>query len=143
LKKVLTNGSFDFFHYGHLKLLQGARELGDSLMVLIDTDERLDEIKPGRRLLDEQERVDFLLALRCVDAVGFLRSEANFLKQLWDYRPDVYVKGDEYDRSTLRPLGVNRLLDAMGTEVVFLPMQETKARTIIGLSRTFKELFIG
>jgi len=117
--------------------------LGDSLMVLIDTDERLDEIKPGRRLVDIQERIDMLMALRCVDVVGFIKNDDQFLKQVWDIQPSVYVKGGEYDRSTLRPDGINKLLDIMGTEVVFLPMQETVTRTIIGLSRTFKELFIG
>jgi len=141
VRKVLTNGSFDFFHYGHLCLLNEARELGDSLTVLVDTDERIDAIKSGRRITCLQERVDFLMALRCVDAVGFIHSDANFMKQLWDMKPTVYVKGGEYDRGTLKPLGVNKLLDAMGTEVVFLPMVETRTRQIIGLARSFKEVF--
>jgi len=142
-KVVLTNGSFDFFHYGHLKLLQAARELGNSLTVLVDTDAWLEEQKGNRHFVGENERVQMLLGLRCVDVVGFIRSEENFLKQVQSIKPAIYVKGGEYTRDTLKPDGVAKLLDELGTEIVFLPMTDTKTRIAIGLAKSFRELFIG
>lgn len=140
---VVTNGCFDFFHYGHLTLLKEARELGDSLTVLIDTDERMDDIKPGRRITCLQERIDMLMALRCVDVVGFIRDDQNLLKQIRDMEPAYYVKGGEYDLGSLRPYGIVRTLNEIGTEIKFLPMIETDTRMAIGLIKTFKELFTG
>jgi len=79
-KVVLTNGSWDFFHYGHFKLLQAARELGDSLTVLVDTDTWLEEQKRNRHFVDEVERVDMVMGLRCVDVVGLISGNDNFLE---------------------------------------------------------------
>ena len=142
-KVVLTNGSFDFFHYGHAKLLQFARELGDSLIVLVDTDKWLEEQKGNRHFVDESERVDMVVGSRWVDVVGLIHGNDNFMKQVRDLHPAVYVKGDEYTRETLNPAGITELLDEMGTEIVFAPMTETKTRVAISLAKSFRELFVG
>jgi D-beta-D-heptose 7-phosphate kinase/D-beta-D-heptose 1-phosphate adenosyltransferase len=67
---VFTNGCFDLLHPGHTRYLQEARQLGDVLIVGINTDESVRTIKgPGRPILKEKDRVEVLLSLRWVDAV--------------------------------------------------------------------------
>ena len=70
LKIVFTNGCFDIIHPGHTRYLQEARLLGDVLIVGINTDDSVRQLKgPGRPILNESERIDILLSLRWVDAV--------------------------------------------------------------------------
>src|SRR5215813_12745163 len=69
-KVVLANGCFDILHVGHLRYLQGARALGDVLVVAVNSDTSMRLIKdPGRPILSEDERVALVSALRCVDYV--------------------------------------------------------------------------
>ena len=64
MKTIVTNGCFDGFHYGHLKILQEARKLGDKLIVLIDNDDMIRRTKgEGRRLMPLNERMEVLFAL--------------------------------------------------------------------------------
>ena len=143
MKTVVAAGSYDFFHYGHLKLLQQARELGDRLIVLVDTDEWLDKQKGKRHIVPLNERTQMLLALRCVDTVGFVESGEHLLKQLKAMNPAYYVKGGEYDLGSLKPFGIVQLLKKMDTKIEFIPMVKTDTRVAIGLVKTFKELFVG
>src|SRR5205823_6220864 len=69
-KVVLANGCFDILHVGHLRYLEGARALGDTLVVAINSDRSVAAIKePGRPILNEDERVALISALSCVDHV--------------------------------------------------------------------------
>src|SRR5690242_10816681 len=69
-KTVLANGCFDILHVGHVRYLQAARDLGDVLVVAINSDRSVRAIKdPGRPILSENERVALVSALRCVDYV--------------------------------------------------------------------------
>src|SRR5262244_1800474 len=69
-KVVLANGCFDILHVGHLRYLEGARALGDVLVVAINSDRSIRSIKdPGRPILSEDERVALVSAVRCVDYV--------------------------------------------------------------------------
>src|SRR5438876_6251032 len=69
-KVVLANGCFDILHVGHLRYLQGARAMGDVLVVAINSDRSMRLIKDaGRPILIEEERVAIVSALRCVDYV--------------------------------------------------------------------------
>ena len=93
---VFTNGCFDILHRGHVELLTCARELGDLLVVGLNSDESVRKLKgPGRPVTGEEDRAHLLLALRCVDFVTVF-SENTPLETIKALRPDVLVKGAEY-----------------------------------------------
>lgn len=92
-KIVLANGCFDPFHYGHLLHLQAARSMGDRLVVSVTKNVHVNK-GPDRPVFDEQERAAVLRELRCVDEVIL---SINALDALRKVKPDIFVKGDEYD----------------------------------------------
>lgn len=68
--KVLTVGVFDYFHYGHLKLFERAKALGDYLIVAVQQDEQIHKTKPEAQLMySTAQRLEMVGALRCVDQV--------------------------------------------------------------------------
>jgi len=143
MRTVMTNGCFDGFHYGHLRILQEARKLGDRLIVFVDTDESIRKSKGGGRLLcPEIERVSIIKALRCVDEVRTFDLE-DFMNVVEATKPDIYVKGADYSRKTLQPPGITALFDRLGTELVFLELTQTNFRTTLGIIKTLKEKFLG
>ena len=95
--KIWVNGTFDVLHIGHIKLFQFAKSLGDYLIVGIDSDKRIKELKgPNRPINDELARFDFLYAIRYIDEVRIFSSEETLIKTIQDIRPDIMVWGDEY-----------------------------------------------
>jgi rfaE bifunctional protein nucleotidyltransferase chain/domain len=93
---VFTNGCFDLLHLGHVRYLQRARELGDFLIVGVNSDESTSRLKgPERPLVPEKERAEVLAALANVDYVTiFADNTAGRL--LGRLRPSLYVKGGDY-----------------------------------------------
>jgi D-beta-D-heptose 7-phosphate kinase/D-beta-D-heptose 1-phosphate adenosyltransferase len=76
MKRVVVNGTFDIVHVGHLRMLQLARSLGDYVLVCIDTDRRVKELKGiDRPINNQQERAELLLNLRSVDEVQYFDSQ--------------------------------------------------------------------
>jgi rfaE bifunctional protein nucleotidyltransferase chain/domain len=97
MKKIVVNGTFDIIHPGHIQLLNYARGLGDYLLVVIDTDHRVKELKGDNRPINNQlERMLLLENLRAVDEVRFFNSDEQLEFILKDYEPDVMVKGSDY-----------------------------------------------
>lgn len=92
---VFTNGCFDLLHLGHVDYLEKARHLGQRLVVGLNTDASVSCLKPGRPLQDEVSRARVLASLLFVDAV-VLFGEQTPLKLVEAIRPDVLVKGDDY-----------------------------------------------
>lgn len=94
--RVITFGTFDVFHMGHLRILERARTLGDRLIVGISTDE-LNLRKKGRApVFPEQERSGIVAALRCVDEV-FLEESLELKRDyLLNYRADLLVMGNDW-----------------------------------------------
>jgi glycerol-3-phosphate cytidylyltransferase len=93
---VLTFGTFDVFHVGHLRLLERARALGDVLVVGVSTD-ALNIAKKGRPpVFPEAERVALLAALRCVDEVFLEQSLELKREYLLRHRADVLAMGDDW-----------------------------------------------
>ena len=93
---VLANGCFDVLHVGHLRYLEGARELGDLLVVAVNTDESVRRLKgEGRPLVPFDDRVELLLALRPVDFVVPF-DEPDLENTLRVLRPHVHAKGTDY-----------------------------------------------
>ena len=93
---VLTNGTFDLLHVGHVRYLQAARELGDVLVVGINSDDSVRGYKgPGRPVVPQDERAEIVAALRCVDyATIFNEPTATHLAET--LQPDIYAKGGDY-----------------------------------------------
>ena len=95
--KVMVNGTFDIIHRGHLMMLQHAKSLGNHLLVAIDTDQRVTELKgPTRPINNQDDRRYMLESLKCVDTVYFFDSTEELIKIIKEYQPDVYVKGSDW-----------------------------------------------
>jgi glycerol-3-phosphate cytidylyltransferase len=94
--RVVTFGTFDVFHVGHLRLLERARALGDVLVVGVSTD-ALNIAKKGRPpVFPQDERVALLAALRCVDEVFLEHSLERKRDYLLQHRADVLAMGDDW-----------------------------------------------
>ena len=96
--KIIVNGTFDILHRGHVELLEHAKSLGEFLLVCIDTDERVKELKGLDRPINNQnDRAFMLQGLKCVDAVWTFNSEKD-LEQICEmYQADIMVKGKDYE----------------------------------------------
>src|SRR6476646_2859045 len=100
-KIVATNGCFDLLHVGHVRYLQAARALGDLLVVGLNGDRSVVELKgAGRPITTQRDRAEILAALECVDLVTVF-PEVRATKFLAAVRPAVYVKGGDYTPQTL------------------------------------------
>jgi D-beta-D-heptose 7-phosphate kinase/D-beta-D-heptose 1-phosphate adenosyltransferase len=94
---VMVNGTFDVLHPGHVALLNTARSYGDWLIVAIDTDRRVKELKGAARPINNQnDRRVMLSNLKAVDIVEFFDSTEDLIKLIKLYKPDVYVKGSDW-----------------------------------------------
>lgn len=109
---VLANGCFDILHVGHIRYLEGAKKEGDVLVVGVNGDSSVCELKgPGRPILDENARGQLVASLRAVDYVVIF-DEPNVEALLEFLRPDVHAKGTDYsadtvpERATAARLGV-------------------------------------
>lgn len=94
---VFTNGCFDLMHIGHTRYLQAARELGDVLVVGINTDRSVQSLNKGcdRPIVPERQRAEVLAALACVDYV-VLFDEPDPGRLITEIQPDVLVKGGDW-----------------------------------------------
>jgi len=98
---VLANGCFDLLHVGHIRYLAGAKDLGDVLVVGINSDEQARALKgDGRPFMPEDERAELIAALRMVDLVTIFR-EPTVEQLIRDIRPDVHAKGTDYSPETV------------------------------------------
>jgi len=111
---VFTNGCFDLLHVGHVRYLQEAARQGDLLFVGLNDDRSTRQVKgPGRPFVSQEDRAEILAALRCVDYV-VLFSEKTAERLISVLRPDVYVKGGNYQ---LEDLPEAQVVEAYGGEV--------------------------
>jgi rfaE bifunctional protein nucleotidyltransferase chain/domain len=98
---VFANGCFDTLHVGHVRYLEGARREGDILVVGVNADSSVCDLKgPGRPILDENARAQLVAALRSVEYVVLFR-EPNVESLLEELRPDVHAKGTDYTADTV------------------------------------------
>jgi rfaE bifunctional protein nucleotidyltransferase chain/domain len=93
--KVFVNGTFDILHPGHVRLLQHAQSLGDTLLVAIDTDNRVRQLKGANRPFFNQDDRKFMLeSLGC--RVVLFNTDQELEHIIATYEPDVMVKGSDY-----------------------------------------------
>lgn len=98
---VLANGCFDLFHVGHLRYLEGAAELGDVLVVAVNSDARARELKgEGRPFTAQEERSEIVASLKCVDFVTVF-DEPTVEELLLALKPDIHAKGTDYTVDTV------------------------------------------
>ena len=98
---VLANGCFDLFHVGHIRYLAGAKALGDSLIVGINSDEQVRRLKgENRPFMPENERAEIVSALKFVDYVTIF-PEADREELIRAMRPDFHAKGTDYTTETV------------------------------------------
>ena len=120
-KLVATNGCFDLLHVGHVRYLEQSRLLGDRVLVAINSDASVRELKgEGRPLMNQDERAEILAALRTVDYVTIFDdiSPRSLIARLL---PDVLVKGGDY---ALDEIHGREEVEAAGGRVVSLPFVE-------------------
>jgi len=112
VKKVFVNGCFDILHPGHVELLKYASSLGDTLMVAIDSDERVSQLKgPSRPINNSSTRATMLSAIRYVDTVVFFNSELELESIVKKYSPHVMVVGSDYkDKKVVGSQYANQLV---------------------------------
>jgi rfaE bifunctional protein nucleotidyltransferase chain/domain len=100
-KIVLANGCFDLFHVGHIRYLAGAKELGDILIVGINSDRQVRRLKgKNRPFMPERERSEMISALRFVDYVTIF-DEPTVEELIRALQPDFHAKGTDYTTETV------------------------------------------
>ena len=114
MKRIITYGSFDLPHYGHINLLKRAKELGDYLIVCLSTDEFNEKEKHKKAYFSYDKRKMLLEAIRYVDLVIPEESWEQKVTDMHEYHIDVFVQGDDWK-------GKFDYLKKEGVEVVYLP----------------------
>ncbi|PCN47678.1 D-beta-D-heptose 1-phosphate adenosyltransferase [Curtobacterium sp. 'Ferrero'] len=123
---VATGGCFDLLHAGHARTLSAARALGDCLVVCLNSDESVRALKgPERPIMTQDDRVELLLALDCVDAV-IVFDEQTPDEALRRFQPDVWAKGGDYDAADLPEAAT---LAEWGGRVVTVPFHPGRSTT--------------
>ena len=122
MKVVVTSGYFDPLHVGHLECLELASELGDKLIVIVNSDLQAKQ-KKGKSFMMEEDRLKIVAALRCVDEVFLsIDKDSTQRESLKHLKPDIFAKGgdrtsDEIpELSICRELGI-RIVDGLGKKI--------------------------
>ncbi len=127
---VWTNGCFDILHAGHITYLVKAAELGDALIVGINSDDSIKQVKgPDRPVVNENFRALVLSALECVDYLCVF-SEPTPLSVIKELAPDVYAKGGDYTIDTIVQ-EERALMESLGGRIEIIPGLEGQSTTSI------------
>ena len=110
MKIVATYGTFDLFHYGHLRLLQRASMLGDKLIVFVSTDE-FNLIKNKNSVIPFSQRIEIVSNIKCVDKVYPEYSFNQKIKNIKDYNINLIVMGDDWKTK----------FDYLPCKIIYLP----------------------
>ena len=124
MKKVITYGTFDLLHYGHINLLERAKSLGDYLIVGLSTDEFNNKEKNKECYFDYENRKSLLDAVKYVDLVIPEETWEQKVSDIQKYNIDVFVIGDDWK-------GKFDYLEDFGIEVVYLPRTKEISTTKI------------
>ncbi|MFM8717998.1 MAG: adenylyltransferase/cytidyltransferase family protein [Chthoniobacterales bacterium] len=127
---VFTNGCFDLLHAGHVRYLQQARALGDALVVGLNGDASVRELKgEGRPLNGQDDRAEVLAALGCVDFVVIFEGK-RATELLRTVRPHVYAKGGDYTPDSL-DAEERGVLGECGSDIHILPLVPGRSTTAL------------
>ncbi len=118
---IFTNGCFDLLHIGHIRYLEKAKTLGDILVVGVNSDRSVRELKgPRRPILPEGERAEILSSLGCVDYITIF-DERTPLELISSLKPHLLVKGGDWTKDKV--VG-KEIVERSGGEVFLLPFEE-------------------
>ena len=123
---VTTNGCFDILHVGHVRYLQKSAEYGDVLIVCLNSDKSVKQLKgPSRPLNNENDRAEVLAALGCVDYVVIFDeiTPVNYLEKI---KPNIHTKGGDYNEDTLPE---TKVVKSNGGRLEFIQFVEGKSTT--------------
>jgi rfaE bifunctional protein nucleotidyltransferase chain/domain len=127
LRVVFTNGCYDILHPGHIRLLERAKNLGDILILALNTDDSVARLKgPSRPLMNNAARAAMALQLECVDAVTFF-DEDTPRELIAEVLPDVLVKGADWAHF----IAGREEVEAAGGVVMALPLEPGYSTTSI------------
>ncbi len=127
-KLVATNGCFDLLHLGHVTYLETARQHGDALLVGVNSDASVRELKgPDRPINGESDRASVVAALQSVDGV-LIFAEKTATRFLALAQPDIYIKGGDYTLETLNQ-EERRTVENTGGKIVIIPFVPGKSTT--------------
>ena len=127
---VVTNGCFDILHLGHVTYLEAARQHGDLLLVGVNSDAAVRQLKgPDRPINPETDRAGIVAALACVDAVCIF-DQRTALQFLTAATPDVWVKGGDYTLDTVNQ-DERRAVETANGKIVILPLVPGKSTTTL------------
>lgn len=127
-KIVTTNGCFDIIHAGHARYLKQAKELGDILIVCLNSDESVRKLKgPSRPINHEDDRAEVISSLESVNYVVIF-GEDTPINVLTRIKPDIHVKGGDYTEETLPETEV---IKKNGGKICFIPFVEGRSTTNI------------
>jgi len=131
---ILTNGGFDLLHVGHVRYLQAAKALGGRLVVAVNSDTSVRELKGAERpIIGENERAEIVAALACVDAVVIF-NEPDVRSLIRALRPEVHAKGTDYTAQSVPER--DTVLECGGRiEIVGDPKDHSSSETIRNLRR--------
>ena len=125
---VVTNGCFDLLHLGHVSYLETARNHGEALLIGVNGDAAVRQLKgPGRPVNSEADRAAVLAALESVNGVCIF-TETTATRFLAEAQPDVYVKGGDYTLDTLNQ-DERRTVEKAGGKIVIIPFVPGKSTT--------------
>jgi len=126
-KVVFTNGCFDLLHPGHARYLWATKQLGDFLVVAVNSDRSVRSIKgEGRPVVPEQERAEMVAALGCVDGVVIF-DEDTPLRVIEYLLPDVLVKGGDWQEDRIVGADVVKKAGGAVKRIPFVPGYSTSA----------------
>jgi FAD synthetase len=124
-KTVLTGGCFDILHIGHVRFLSEAKEMGDYLVVLLESDEKVKKLKGGNRpVFTQKERAEMLAALRSTDLIVLLptvESDGDYMNLVMEIKPDV-IAVTEKDTHLKKK---RREAKKIGAELKIVPLIDT------------------
>jgi D-beta-D-heptose 7-phosphate kinase/D-beta-D-heptose 1-phosphate adenosyltransferase len=130
-KIVFTNGCFDILHSGHISLLNRSKELGEILIVGVNSDDSIRRLKGNDRPINSlSDRIEVLCGLSSIDHVIPFGSDGldTPLELIRAAQPDIYAKGGEYNRETLPETSV---IDQIGGKIVFIPLVPEHSTSLI------------
>jgi len=112
MKKVWINGCFDVLHRGHVEMFKFAKSQGDFLVVGIDSDDRVRQLKGYHRPINNQEdRRFFLEAIRFIDQVVIFNTESDLIQRIKEVNPEIMIVGSDYrNKTVIGSEGANNLV---------------------------------
>ena len=122
MKTVATSGYFDPLHVGHLESLELAKQLGDKLIVIVNSDLQA-KLKKGKSFMKQEDRIKIIAALKCVDEVFLsIDKDKTQCKSLRYLKPDIFAKGGDRmsneipETKLCRELGIE-IIDGLGKKI--------------------------